>query len=64
MINLTNSKPVIKIRQKFEEDPLAVTVVGSIAVTAVAKLIDSLSAARGRRAYARDVDRRVRQSRR
>lgn len=48
-----------KIKRKFEEDPFTVIIIGSLAVTATAKLIDSLSAAQGRRAYARQVDYRV-----
>ena len=48
-----------KIEQKFEEDPITTILVGAAAVTAVAKLVDALSAAQGRRAYARSVQYRV-----
>jgi hypothetical protein len=49
-----------KIKQKFEENPLQVILIGSIAITAVAKLIDAQSAAKGRRAYAESVRLRAR----
>lgn len=48
-----------KIKQKFNEDPLTVIVIGALATTATAKLIDALSAAQGRRAYAKQVNYRV-----
>ena len=48
-----------KLKQKFNEDPILVVVVGSLAATAAAKLIDSLSAAQGRRAYAKQVRFRI-----
>lgn len=48
-----------KIKRKFEEDPITVIMVGALAATAAAKLIDSLSAAQGRRAYAKQVEYRV-----
>lgn len=48
-----------KIKQKFNEDPITVIVVGALAVTAAAKLIDAASAAQGRRAYAKQVEYRV-----
>lgn len=44
-----------KLKRKFEEDPLTVLAVGALVVTATAKLVDSLSAAQGRRAYAQQV---------
>lgn len=49
-----------KIKRKFEEDPFTVIMVGAFAATAAAKIIDAMSAAQGRRAYARQVDYRVR----
>jgi len=48
-----------KIKKRWEEDPITVIIVASLAVTATAKLIDAMSAAQGRRAYARQVDYRV-----
>ena len=47
------------MKQRFDEDPIPVILVGAVAVTAVAKLIDAVSAAQGRRAYARQVNYRV-----
>lgn len=48
-----------KLKQKFNDDPVTTIIVGSLAITAMAKLIDSVSAAQSRRAYARGVDYRV-----
>lgn len=48
-----------KIKRKFDEDPFTVIMIGAFAATAAAKLIDALSAAQGRRAYAKQVDYRV-----
>lgn len=48
-----------KIKRKFEEDPITVIMIGALAATAAAKLIDALSAAQGRRAYAKQVEFRV-----
>lgn len=45
-----------KLKQKFNENPVQVIVVASLAVTAIAKLIDATSAAQGRRAYAQQVE--------
>lgn len=50
---------IAKIKRKFEEDPFTVIMIGAFAATAAAKLIDAMSAAQGRRAYARQVDFRV-----
>lgn len=49
-----------KLQQKWEDDPMQCIVVGALAATAAAKLIDAVSAAQGRRAYAKQVDYRVR----
>ena len=53
------NRGIAKIKQKFEEDPITVIMVASVAAIAAAKLIDSMSAAQGRRAYAKQVDFRV-----
>lgn len=53
------NRGIEKIKQKFEEDPFTVIMVASVAAIAAAKLIDSMSAAQGRRAYAKQVDFRV-----
>jgi len=57
MMNLTEG--INKIKQKFNADPITVILVGSVAIGAMAKLIDAASAAQGRRAYAKQVDYRV-----
>lgn len=44
-----------KLKKKFDENPLETIAVCALAVTAAAKLIDSWSAATGRRAYAQQV---------
>jgi hypothetical protein len=49
------SQGIEKVKQKFNDDPIPVILVGAVAVTAVAKFIDAVSAAQGRRAYARQV---------
>ena len=48
-----------KLQQKFNEDPIVVIVVGSLALGAVAKVLDSASAAQGRRAYAKQIDYKI-----
>ena len=53
------NRGIEKLKNKFEEEPITVLIVGGFVVTATAKLIDSLSAAQGRRAYAKQVDYRV-----
>lgn len=55
------NRGIEKIKRKFEEDPITVIIVGAFAATAVAKLVDAMSAAQGRRAYAKQVEYRVRQ---
>jgi hypothetical protein len=49
-----------KLEKAWNENPLAVIAVGAVAVTAASKLVDALSAAQGRRAYAKQVDYKVR----
>ena len=48
-----------KLKKAWDENPLAVVAVGAFALGAVAKTIDAVSAAQGRRAYAKQVDYRV-----
>lgn len=48
-----------KLKEKFNEDPITFIVVASLAVTAMAKLVDSFSAAQGRRAYAKQINYKV-----
>lgn len=49
-----------RLKKKFDEDPITTLIVCAAAVTAAAKLIDALSAAQGRRAYALQVQHSVR----
>ena len=48
------------LKAVWHENPVAVITAGALAVTAFAKLIDAVSAAKGRRAYAKQVNYRVR----
>lgn len=47
-----------KLKQAWNDNPLAVIGVGAAAITAIAKLIDTASSAQSRRAYAKQVNRR------
>lgn len=51
-----------KLKQQWNENPIGVIVVGAMAATAASKLIDSVSAAQGRRAYAKQVNHSVKKS--
>jgi hypothetical protein len=51
---------VRSFKKIWSENPVAVISAGALAVTAAAKLIDALSSARGRRAYAKQVNYRIR----
>ena len=48
-----------KLKQAWNENPLLVISVGASVVYATAKIIDATSAAQGRRAYAKQVNYRV-----
>jgi len=48
-----------KLKKYWNENPVGCIVVASLAATAAAKLVDSLSAAQGRRAYARQIDYKI-----
>lgn len=50
-----------KLKQQWDENPLAVISIGAVAASAVASIINSMSAAHSRRAYAKQVNYRVRQ---
>lgn len=52
-------KGIDKIKQQWNDNPMQVILIGAFAATAAAKLIDAVSAAQGRAAYARQVDYRV-----
>jgi len=48
-----------KLKKYWDENPLEVIAVASGAAIAVAKIVDAVSAAQGRRAYAKQVNYRV-----
>jgi hypothetical protein len=48
-----------KLQQAWDDNPLAVIAVGALAVTAAAKFVDAVSAAQGRKAYAKQVNHKV-----
>jgi hypothetical protein len=52
-------KAKMKIRQAWEENPVVVAGVGAAVVTAAAKLLDSVTAARNSRSWKKEVDRRT-----
>jgi hypothetical protein len=47
------------LKRAWNENPLLVIGVGAAAVTAASKLLDSVSAAQGRKAYAKQVNHSV-----
>lgn len=51
------------LKRRFEEDPVMVIVVGGFVLGAAARFIDALSGVKGRRAYARQVEHRIRRGR-
>lgn len=51
-----NQTALEKIKEAWEENPVAVIGVATLAVTALAKFIDAVSSAQGRRAYAKQVN--------
>lgn len=51
-----------RIKREFEENPVQTIVVFTMAVTATAKVIDAMSAAQGRRAYAKQVNNSIRRN--
>lgn len=48
-----------KLLRKWEEEPIQMIIVAGFAATATAKLIDAISAAQGRRAYAKQVNHKI-----
>lgn len=53
------NKVIDRIKREFEENPLQTIAVGALAVTAVAKLMDARSNAKGRRTWEMEVNRRL-----
>jgi hypothetical protein len=49
-----------KLQAQWNENPIQVIAIAAFAATATAKLVDAMSAARGRRAYARQIDYKIR----
>lgn len=49
-----------KLKAKWNDDPITVIIVSSLAATAAAKLIDAMSTARSRKTWEREVARRER----
>jgi len=49
-----------KLETQWNENPLQVIAIAALATTAAAKLVDALSAAKGRRAYSRQIDYKIR----
>lgn len=49
-----------KIKQAWDENPIAVIIVASLAANAAAKLLDASTSRANARTYAKEVDRRVR----
>lgn len=47
------------LKRAWNENPMLVLGVGAAAVTSVAKLLDAVSAAQGRKAYAKQVNNSV-----
>jgi len=47
-----------KIKRAWNENPLAVIAIGTLATGAAAKFIDAVSGAQSRRAYARQINRK------
>ena len=56
---MKDNKYIKRLKEEFEANPVLVIAVGAAAVTATAKLIDAVSAAQGRKAYAKQVEYRV-----
>ena len=53
------SKAIDRIKAEWNANPLTVIGVAGLAASAAAKLIDSVSAVQGRRAYAKSVNLRA-----
>lgn len=58
------NRGVQKIRQTWDENPLAVIGVAVATLSATARIISAVNSMRSRRIWAREVDRRVRKGKR
>lgn len=56
-------KLLARLKVEWDKNPLQVIIVGSMAATALAKLLDARNNAVGRRIYRQEVNRRIRNSR-
>lgn len=52
------------LKKAWNDNPLAVIGVGALAVTSAAKFLDAVSAAQGRKAYAKQINHSVKQKNR
>jgi hypothetical protein len=52
-----------KVQKAWDENPMQVIIVGAVAATAAAKVLDSVTAAKNSRSWKKEVDRRDRNSR-
>lgn len=52
-----------RLKAEWNANPVNVIMVGALAATAAAKVLDSMSAAQGRRAYAKQIDYKVKNGR-
>lgn len=52
-----------QLKKKFEEDPLQVLAVGTAGLFALAKIIDAVTSAQGRRAYSKQINHKIKQDR-
>lgn len=53
-----------RLVDQFNENPIAVMAVAAAFLTGLGKFVDSVSAAQGRKAYAKQVNHRVKKGRR
>lgn len=52
-----------RLKEEWNNNPLQTILVGSLAAGAASKLLDSVSSARSRRAYAKQIDYKVKHRR-
>lgn len=51
-----------KLKQAWDENPVAVLTAAALVLTASAKVVDSVSAAQGRHAYAKQVNNSIKKT--
>lgn len=52
-----------KLKEQWNENPLQVIAIGALAATAAAKVLSAMSEAQGRRAYAKQIDYKIKNRR-